>query len=274
MFGDRLKKLREQMGISQRQLAKLIQLSSSAVAMYELDQRSPDKDTIVKLAHLFNCTTDYLLGISESYKPDPHSCYTLDDNAHLSGISESDIPIESRLSNTVIKIPILGTIHTGLSLLADENISGYLDVPDSMRADFALRVSGDSMIGAGILDGDYAICHLSDSPQTGQIILVLKDEGSISEAALKYYFSSGLPKLKSANPTSEELDFTRGYRCVGIMTGLIRQDAPAYQTCQKSLAGADYDGWMKVIEKSSAAGIKPEHLSAHVDMLIEMGKRR
>ena len=66
MFGDRLKELRDHMGISQRELAKLIQLSPSTVAMYELDQRSPDKDTIITLANLFNCTTDYLLGQKHS----------------------------------------------------------------------------------------------------------------------------------------------------------------------------------------------------------------
>jgi repressor LexA len=251
LFGDRLKKLREQKGISQRELAKLIQLSSSAVAMYELDQRSPDKDTIVKIAHLFDCTTDYLLGISEL----PQS-------------------IEPSLINAVIKIPILGTIRAGLPILADENIDGYLDVPCSMRADYVMRVTGDSMIGAGILDGDYAICRLSDSPQTGQIIIALKDEGSKSEAALKYYFNDGVPKLKTANATYADLNYTQGYRCAGMMIGLIREDSLAYHTHKEHLVSNESKEWTEVIELATGAGIKPQHLKSHIDMLIEMGKRR
>jgi transcriptional regulator with XRE-family HTH domain len=62
MFGSRLKELREQQGMSQRELAKLLQLSPSTIAMYELGQRSPDKETIIKIADLFSVTVDYLLG--------------------------------------------------------------------------------------------------------------------------------------------------------------------------------------------------------------------
>lgn len=58
--------MREKKGISQRELAKLIQLSPSTVAMYELDKRSPDNDTLIKLADYFNVPTDYLLGRTDS----------------------------------------------------------------------------------------------------------------------------------------------------------------------------------------------------------------
>ncbi len=63
----RLKELREKKEMSQRELAKIIQLSPSTVAMYELNRRSLDNDTIIKLANFFNCSTDYLLGKSETY---------------------------------------------------------------------------------------------------------------------------------------------------------------------------------------------------------------
>ncbi len=73
MIGNRLKSLRENKGLSQRDLAKVIQVSPSTVAMYELDQRSPDNDTIIKLSDFFNISADYLLGrtdILDHIKPD------------------------------------------------------------------------------------------------------------------------------------------------------------------------------------------------------------
>jgi repressor LexA len=249
ILGSRLKELRELKGLRQEDVAKFFSYGKSTISQWESGRNEPEYEILVKLAEYFEVTTDYLLGKT--------NC------------------LNSSLNSN--KIPLLGTIHTGLPILADENINGYFSIPDSMQADFVFRVTGDSMIGAGILDGDYAICHLSDSPQTGQIIVALKDVGSKGEAALKYYFNDGTPKLKAANPAYADLDYIKGYRCAGIMIGLIREDSPAYQTyrvCQNFFAFTDYDEWTKVIEKSSAAGIKPAHLSAHVDMLIEMGKKR
>lgn len=70
MIGNRLKTLRESKGLSQRDLAKIIQVSASTVAMYELDQRSPDNNTMIKLADFFDVSTDYLLGRSDAALPD------------------------------------------------------------------------------------------------------------------------------------------------------------------------------------------------------------
>ncbi len=61
-FGKRLKLLREQKNLSQRDLAKILNMAPSTLAMYEVDKREPDFSTIKKLADFFNVTTDYLLG--------------------------------------------------------------------------------------------------------------------------------------------------------------------------------------------------------------------
>jgi len=246
ILGSRLKELRELKGLRQEDVAKFFSYGKSTISQWESGRNEPEYEILVKLAEYFEVTTDYLLGKT--------NC------------------LNSSLNFT--RIPMLGTLHTGLPILAAENISGYFNIPDSMQADFIFRVTGDSMIGAGILDGDYAICRLSDSPQTDQIIVALKDEGLKSEAALKYYFNDGTPKLKAANPTYADLDYAQGYRCAGMMIGLIREDSPAYHTYQNYSAFANYDEWAEVIVKSSAAGIKPGHLSSHVDMLIEMGRSK
>lgn len=241
-FGSRLRQLREDKGLTQEQLGKVLNVKKAAVSKYENETTSPDHATLCKLADFFDVTTDYLLGRDER--------------------------------RTIYKLPILGTIRAGLPILAQENIEGYLEVPDHIRANFVLRVVGDSMVGVGILDGDYAICRKTEVPQTGQIVVALRDEGTISEATLKFYFNgNGAPKLKAANPLYVDLEYNSGYRCVGVMTALIRENSPGYSTYIDYLTVAGHEEWTEVIEKAAAAGIRPEHLITYIDMMVEMGRR-
>ncbi len=247
-FGDRIKFLREKEYTERSGLADKIGLTYHALSKYETSEREPDFQTLIKIADYFNVSTDYLLG-------------------------RSDELIDSPISYG--KLPILGTICSGIPILAKENIEGYIEVPDYMRANFVLRVKGDSMIGAGILDGDLAICREAAVPENGQIIVTLHDEGSLSEAILKFYMNgNGNPVLRAANPAFVDIDYRDGYRTAGVMLALVRKDAPGYQVYKDYIAVPGYDDWTRVIEKATGAGIKPEHLNSHVDMLIEMGKKR
>ncbi|KJS67140.1 MAG: hypothetical protein JL50_08915 [Peptococcaceae bacterium BICA1-7] len=65
-LAKRLKELRESKNLSQRQLAKLLNVAPSTLAMYEVDKREPDFDTLKKIANFFSVTTDYLLGITDT----------------------------------------------------------------------------------------------------------------------------------------------------------------------------------------------------------------
>lgn len=65
MFDKRLRNLREVKGYNQEKLAKLLGLSSSTIGMYEQKRRQPDNETLVKIAEIFDVSTDYLLGKSE-----------------------------------------------------------------------------------------------------------------------------------------------------------------------------------------------------------------
>lgn len=69
MFKDRLKKLRKEKSLSQRELAKTLHLSPSTIAMYETGQREPDSETLKKIADFFDVTIDYLMGRSDIRKP-------------------------------------------------------------------------------------------------------------------------------------------------------------------------------------------------------------
>jgi len=80
-FGNKLKNLRMQAGMTQQQLATLVGVTKSVISFYELRDRSPSPDVLVKLARIFHVSTDYLLGIDKS------------DTLDISGLSESDVAI-------------------------------------------------------------------------------------------------------------------------------------------------------------------------------------
>jgi len=88
-FGDKLKELRMQAGMTQRQLAALIGVTKSVISFYELRERAPSPDVLVKLARIFHVSTDYLLGIDKS------------DMLDISGLSESDVAILRALAESL-----------------------------------------------------------------------------------------------------------------------------------------------------------------------------
>ncbi|MGA2402357.1 MAG: transcriptional repressor LexA [Syntrophobacteraceae bacterium] len=106
-------------------------------------------------------------------------------------------------------IPLLGTIAAGVPIWAEQNVEAYLPIPPAFFGGdelFALRVSGDSMIGAGIRNGDIAVIRKQDCVDDGEIAAVLIEQ----EATLKrVYSSSGLLVLKAENPDFKELRYTK-----------------------------------------------------------------
>ena len=78
-------------------------------------------------------------------------------------------------------IPIIGTINAGTPIFAVENLEGYCPIPDQLNTgetDFALRVNGDSMINAGILNNDIIIVKQQNDALNGQIVVALIDDSA------------------------------------------------------------------------------------------------
>lgn len=104
-------------------------------------------------------------------------------------------------------IPLLGNIAAGVPIWAEHNFEDRLPIPPAFFGDgelFALHVHGDSMIGAGIRNGDIAVIHRRDFVENGEIAAVLVDQ----EATLKrIYLSSESLVLKSENPAFEDLTY-------------------------------------------------------------------
>lgn len=124
--------------------------------------------------------------------------------------------VEEPVSNDrrrTAKIPVLGRIAAGMPILAVENHEDYIDFPLMNRPYayndlFALRVSGESMIGAGILDGDIVVVKKEQAAANGEIVVALvEDKDTLeSEATLKtFYRENGHFRLQPENPTMEPI---------------------------------------------------------------------
>jgi transcriptional regulator with XRE-family HTH domain len=101
MLKDRLKSLRAEKELSQRDLASLLELSPSTIAMYETGQREPDNETLIKIANFFQVSTDYLLGQSDIRSPIETIA------AHRSDDPMDELPEEARKSLEEFKDYIL-----------------------------------------------------------------------------------------------------------------------------------------------------------------------
>lgn len=100
-----------------------------------------------------------------------------------------------------VMVPLLGTVAAGAPILALESIEGYITF-DNPRPDnsnlFALRIKGDSMIQAGILDGDIIIARQAASADDGEIVVALiGDEATVK----RLHHKNGMVELRAENPT-------------------------------------------------------------------------
>lgn len=96
------------------------------------------------------------------------------------------------------KVPLIGSIACGTPILAEENVADYIDLPGHIRADYALICKGDSMINAGIQDGDVVYIRKQLEVENGQIAAVLVDS---EEATLKrFYRVNEKVTLNAENP--------------------------------------------------------------------------
>ncbi len=126
-------------------------------------------------------------------------------------------------------IPIVGRVAAGEPILAEENIEGYLSVEkllDRSKGAFVLKVSGDSMVDEGIMDGDYVVVQLTPRIENGQIGVVLLDD----EATVKRVFvQKNRIALKPANrraryKTRYIKRADKEVRIVGKVVGCVRMD--------------------------------------------------
>lgn len=181
-FGNILKKIRTDKGLTQEELAKKINTSRSNIANYENEKNMPSIEVLEKLSSILNCSIDYLLGNTDDKK--------------------------TNVSDKLFLIPILGRVPAGEPLLADENIEGYLPIDPSMygidRPDgfFFLVVQGESM-NKVVTNGAYVLVRKQDFCDDNDVIVAIVNGDD--EVTLKRFkdLGNGFIELKPESTFSE-----------------------------------------------------------------------
>jgi repressor LexA len=124
------------------------------------------------------------------------------------------------------RLPLVGEIAAGGPLLAEENVEEYLAVPEPLSRggeEFLLRVKGDSMIEAGILEGDYVVVRRQQTARDGEIVVALAgDDEATEEATVKRFFrEDGRVRLQPENSALDPL-FPDHVQILGKVTGVFR----------------------------------------------------
>ena len=124
---------------------------------------------------------------------------------------------------TLPKLPLVGQIAAGGPLLAEQNIEDEIAVPETLQGDFLLRVRGDSMIDAGILEGDIVVVKRAQDARNGQIVVALAgDDESAEEATVKtFYKEKGRIRLQPENSALEPI-FAEHVQILGHVVGVFR----------------------------------------------------
>lgn len=238
---NRIKELRKNKGLTQADLAKILNVSDRTIGFYENEERDPDTGTLKILSSFFNVSIDYLLGLPDK----------------------------------VIKtIPILGKIRAGLPLLASGNWEGEVEVAADLNADFALKVTGDSMSWVGIYDGDLAILRQASTAYNGEIVACGLQEGDWS-ATLKYFINEHeTPVLRAANPNYPDMPITPNHKIIGSLVS-IQKEVPSLNTYKHflSIKEASNDQWNEVIEKAVQIGLDNKQVIKLMELFSDMIKQ-
>ena len=139
-------------------------------------------------------------------------------------VVEPDTTADNR-HMTPTEIPVVGRVAAGAPILAEENVEDVVRFPSGWAPDdaFLLRVEGDSMQEAHILDGDYVLVHPQKSASNGEIIVALiEDEATVK----RFYRSKGVVELRPENPAFEPIKISGSdgtqFGIVGKVIGVLR----------------------------------------------------
>ena len=149
----KLKKLRENRGMTQAELGKALDISPSAIGMYEQGRRIPDISTLKKISSFFSVSVDYLIENN------------LQNDANKTPPS----------SGKGIRIPVLGRVVAGIPIEAVEEILDYEEITPELAATgefFALKIRGHSM-EPRMMEGDVVIVRKQEYVESGDVAIVL-----------------------------------------------------------------------------------------------------
>jgi len=144
----------------------------------------------------------------------------------LTGLRRQDAGAGAPRETATQSLPLVGEIAAGGPLLAEDNVEEYVELPERLvggAADFLLRVKGDSMIDAGILEGDLVVIRRQTTATNGEIVVALAGEDETAdEATVKRYFrENGRIRLQPENASMEPI-YARHVQILGKVVGVFR----------------------------------------------------
>ena len=167
-------------------------------------------------AHLANLERAGLL------KRDPSKPRALDLIGHRTRTAAAPL---SQPAEEIHRLPLLGQIAAGSPLLAEENVEERIAVPEPLgrSADFLLTVRGDSMIEAGILDGDTLVVRKQEDASNGDVVVALvgDDEGANEATVKTFYREGGRIRLQPENSALEPI-YADHVQVMGKVVGVFR----------------------------------------------------
>lgn len=195
-IGKRIKQKRIENNLTLKELGEKVGVASSTILRYENGKINNIKLPVIEsIAKALNVNPSWL-------------------------VLKSDSPeIHKPKKNEIKRIPILGTIAAGLPILAEENIEDYFYIDSSVKADFALRIKGDSMINAGIQEGDIVFIRCQPTLENGEIGAVLIED---SATLKRFYRKKNTIILQAENTAYQPIILTNGdIRILGKLVAVL-----------------------------------------------------
>lgn len=162
-IASRIREYREREDLTLAEMAQRTGVPAQTLNRYELGKRAPKIDVAVQIAERLGVNPLWLQGY---------------DVPVLTGVPDGFDPVPETYT-----VPRVGAIACGTPILAEQNIETYDAVPNRIRCDFTLVCKGDSMVGAGIEDGDVVYIRQQPEVENNEIAAVMID----GEATLKYF---------------------------------------------------------------------------------------
>jgi len=196
---NRIKEVLESKGIKQTWLAEKLDKSYNMINSYVQNRRQPRLDDLYKIAEILGVEARELL------------------------LTQEDTMAEQE-SESLFRIPVVGSVACGMPILAQENIESYVSISkDMIKANnqyFILYAEGDSMNEAGINNGDLVLIKQQQTAQNGDRVVALID----NEATIKEFHKKAshiILKPRSSNAKHQPIILTENFRIQGVVVDVI-----------------------------------------------------
>lgn len=189
-FAERLREALAIRHMTAAELSRRLNVNEGTISQYKSGLYEPKQKRTHAIAEILRVSIPWLMGGDVPMEP----------------VEEKPLPKSIIPLKKVYRVPILGQIACGEPILAEQNVESTIMLPEDVKADFALRCKGDSMIDANIQDGDIVFMKIMPEVENGEIAaVVVGDEATLK----KVYHQNNTLTLMPANSSYEPLVYSK-----------------------------------------------------------------